>query len=136
MKHAASVSVDHRRKNKNAEQLSINVDGLKAYKSKLVLFPRNATSKRAKKGDTPKAQRANVAKQTVTSASFPAVVKQKKIHAQKITAKERDATVTTVLRKARTDALLWGRREKREKDKAAAAAGKKGKAEADAPMDE
>ena len=119
------ISVDHRRKNRNAEALSLNVDRLKAYRSKLVVFPRNATSKRIKKGDATKEQRKAVAKQADISASFPATVALPKLKARKITAAERDATVTAVLRKARTDALLWGRREKREKDKAAAAAGKK-----------
>lgn len=119
------ISVDHRRKNRNAEALSLNVDRLKAYRAKLVVFPRNATSKRIKKGDADKEKRKNIAAQQSIDATFPATVKPAKLKARKITSAERDATVTTVLRKARTDALLWGRREKRAKDKAAAAAGKK-----------
>jgi len=119
------ISVDNRRKNRNAEALSLNVDRLKAYRAKLVVFPRNPTSKRIKKGDADKEKRKNIAKQTTIDASFPVAVKQTKLKARKITTAERDATVTAVLRKARTDALLWGRREKRAADKAAAAAGKK-----------
>jgi len=119
------IAVDHRRKSRNAEAMALNVDRLKAYRAKLVVFPRNSTSKRIKKGDATKEQRKAVAKQASIDASFPATVKQTRVKARKITATERDATVTAVLRKARTDALLWGRREKREKDKAAAAAGKK-----------
>jgi large subunit ribosomal protein L13e len=129
------ISVDHRRKSRNAEALSLNVDRLKAYRAKLVVFPRNATSKRIKKGDADKAKRANIAKQAPIESSFPATVKPRKLKARKITKDEREATVTAVLRKARTDALLWGRREKREKDKAAAAAGKK-KGGDEAPMEE
>jgi large subunit ribosomal protein L13e len=119
------ISVDHRRKNRNAEALSLNVDRLKAYRSKLVVFPRNATSKRIKKGDATKEARKNIAAQQSIDSTFPATIKAPKLKARKITAAERDATVTAVLRKARTDALLKGRREKRAADKAAAAAGKK-----------
>lgn len=119
------ISVDYRRKNRNAEALALNVDRLKAYRAKLVVFPRNATSKRIKKGDTAKEARANIASQQSIEATFPATVKAAKLKARKITTAERDATVTAVLRKARTDALLAGRRAKRAADKAAAAAGKK-----------
>lgn len=36
------ISVDHRRKNRNAEAFKKNVERLSAYKQKLVLLPRNA----------------------------------------------------------------------------------------------
>ena len=36
------VSVDHRRRNNNQEELTANVKRLKAYLAKLVLFPRTA----------------------------------------------------------------------------------------------
>jgi len=129
------IAVDHRRKSRNAEALALNVDRLKAYRAKLVVFPRNATSQRAKKGDATKEQRKQIATQAPITDAFPATVQLPRFKARKITAAEREATVTAVLRKARTDALLWGRREKREKDKAAAAAGKK-KGGDDQPMDE
>jgi large subunit ribosomal protein L13e len=119
------ISVDHRRKSRNEEALALNVARLKAYRSKLVVFPRNATSKRIKKGDATKEQLAQVAKQSLIESVFPATVTPAKSKARKITAAEREATVTAVLRKARTDALLWGRREKRAADKAASMAGKK-----------
>jgi len=123
------VAVDHRRKNRSDEGLQLNVSRLKAYRSKLVVFPRNPTSKRAKAGDAPKAQRQNVAAQAPIEQTFPATVSLPRVKARKITSAERDATVTAVLRKARTDALLWGRREKRAADKAAAAAAGKKKDE-------
>ena len=121
------ISVDHRRKNRNAEAKALNVQRLKSYRSKLVVFPRNATSKRAKKGDAKKEERKAIAAQAPIEAAFPATVPLAKMKARKITPAEREATVTAVLRKARTDALLWGRREKRAADKAAAAAAGKGK---------
>jgi large subunit ribosomal protein L13e len=42
------ISVDHRRKNKSVEALQINLQRLKAYKEKLVLFPRHGD--KARKG--------------------------------------------------------------------------------------
>lgn len=120
------ISVDHRRKNRNAEALALNVDRLKAYRAKLVVFPRNATSKRIKAGDADKATRASIAEQANIDATFPATVRALRVKARKITSEEREANVAAVLRKARTDALLWGRREKRAADKAKdASSGKK-----------
>jgi len=95
----------------------VNVDRLKVYKSKLVVFPRNATSKRVKKGDASKDERQNV-KQITTKHILPITIKEQRIKARKITKEERDATVTKTLRKALTDAKLWGVREKRAKEKA------------------
>lgn len=43
------ISVDHRRRNKSLESLQSNVARLKAYRSKLILFPRKL--KTPKKGD-------------------------------------------------------------------------------------
>jgi large subunit ribosomal protein L13e len=36
------ISVDHRRKNRSLEGLQVNVQRLKTYKAKLVIFPRRA----------------------------------------------------------------------------------------------
>ena len=44
------ISVDHRRRNKSAESLQSNVQRLKLYKSKLILFPRKLSKPR--KGDS------------------------------------------------------------------------------------
>jgi large subunit ribosomal protein L13e len=122
------ISVDHRRKNKSEESFQVNVDRLKVYKSKLVLFPRNATSKRVKKGDSSKEERQN-AKQVSGNHVLPIAIKETRIKARKITKDERDATVTKVLRKALTDSKLWGVREKRAKAKADSAASKAKKTE-------
>jgi len=43
------ISVDHRRRNKNVEALQQNVQRLKEYKSKLIVFPRNPA--KPKEGD-------------------------------------------------------------------------------------
>jgi large subunit ribosomal protein L13e len=44
------IAVDHRRRNKSTESLQANVQRLKIYRSKLVLFPRKASA--PKKGDS------------------------------------------------------------------------------------
>ena len=44
------ISVDHRRKNRSAESLQANVQRLKEYKSKLIVFPRKAS--KPKQGDS------------------------------------------------------------------------------------
>jgi len=120
------IAVDHRRKNRSEEGFQLNVNRLKLYRSKLVVFPRNATSKRAKKGDS-SAEELKQAKQIVSRDTLQINKALPKLKARKITKDERDATVTTVLRKALTDAKRWGAREKRQKDKADEAAGKKPK---------
>jgi large subunit ribosomal protein L13e len=129
------ISIDYRRQNRSEEGFSVNVNRLKAYRSKLIVFPRNPSSKRLKAGDSKKEER-TAAKQVSTAVVFPVTPKLPKVKARKITKEEQSATVTTVLRKARTDALLWGRREKRAKDKADAAAGKKAKVADEPLMDE
>ena len=44
------ISVDHRRKNRSAESLQANVQRLKEYKSKLIVFPKKAS--KPKQGDS------------------------------------------------------------------------------------
>jgi len=127
------IGIDHRRRNRSEESYQLNVDRLKLYKSKLVVFPRNATSKRAKKGDSSKEQQSQV-KQVLTKQVLPVTVSLSRVKPRKITKDERAATVTAVLRKALTDGKLWGVREKRAKDKAEAAASKGAKGKKDDDM--
>merc|ERR1712228_348259 len=49
MAKTTGISVDHRRKNKSLESLQRNVQRLKEYQSKLILFPVN--SKKPRKGE-------------------------------------------------------------------------------------
>jgi len=122
------IAVDHRRKNRSEEGFALNVNRLKLYKSKLVIFPRKPTSKRAKKGDSSKEELAQAQQvRSIDVLPLSATVHDHKPKARKITKDERDAKVTAVLRKALTDSKLWGMREKRAKDKADEAAGKKSK---------
>merc|ERR1719159_2290253 len=59
------IAVDHRRRNRCQESLQENVDRLKLYKSKLLIFPRGSGTKSVKKGDTPRSELQNVAQNTL-----------------------------------------------------------------------
>jgi len=118
------IAVDHRRKNRSEEGFTLNVNRLKLYQSRLVVFPRNPTSKRVKKGDS-SAEELAQAKQVTSPHTLPLSVPRSRVKARKITAAERDDKATARLRKSLTDSKLWGVREKRAKDKADEAAGKK-----------
>merc|ERR1711953_1479753 len=53
MARTIGIAVDHRRRNRCQESLQANVERLKLYKSKLLVFPRGSGKKAVKKGDTP-----------------------------------------------------------------------------------
>jgi len=127
------IAIDHRRENKTEETYQANVARLKLYKSKLVVFPRNPTSKRAKKGDASKDE-LKKAQQVSVANLFPVTQPFVRAKARKITEAERNAVVSRVVRTARLDEKLWGRREKRAKDKAEGK--KKEKKDKDGEMDE
>lgn len=120
------IAVDHRRKNRTEEAFRQNVERLKLYKSKLVLFPRNPTSKRIKKGDATADERKAV-EQVFTRHVLPLPTAERRVPARAITKEERERTVTAIIRKTRTDGKLWGIREKRAKEKAEAEKAKSGK---------
>ena len=124
--------MDHRRKNRSEEAFQHNVERLKLYRSKLVIFPRKPTSQRVKKGDSSVEERKAVS-QVMSKQVLPISLPEKRIRARAITQEERDRTVTALLRKTLTDGKLWGQREKRAKEKAekAVAGGAKDKKEAD-----
>jgi len=111
------ITVDHRRKNRSEEGFQANVNRLKTYKSKLVIYPRNPTSKKAKAGDASAEDLAAVT-QSTTMHGIPITQSVPVTLLQKITKEQRNTVVTAVLRKNLTDAKLWGAREKRAKDAA------------------
>jgi len=125
------ISVDFRRRNKSEEALQKNVQRLKLYKSKLIVFPRNPTSQRSKKGDATKEEQ-KAAKQH-SGAVLPIAQPPARQKARKISAKERTEAVVAALRKRHTDAKLGGMREKRAKEKAEAAKAPKAAVEAEMP---
>jgi large subunit ribosomal protein L13e len=63
------ISVDHRRTNKSEESLNANVDRLKSYKARLVIFPRRAGV--FKQGDSSAADIAAAQKTDVDVNALP-----------------------------------------------------------------
>merc|ERR1712183_843236 len=59
------IAVDHRRRNRCQESLQENVQRLKLYKSKLLIFPKKSGKKGVKKGDTPRSELVNVPQNTL-----------------------------------------------------------------------
>ena len=101
------IAVDHRRRNKSEETFQENVQLLKKYRANLILFPRRAGHPR--KGDSSAAELSKVEQQ-----EHPQTVGVAKFHAPKAKKVEQPKTTSfTVLRRARADARLVGKRKKR-----------------------
>ncbi|KAI1846408.1 hypothetical protein JX265_011913 [Neoarthrinium moseri] len=117
------ISVDARRQNLSEESLSVNVARLKAYKEKLVVFPRKAGKPKA--GDSKDVS----VEKTVSSLSsaLPIVHVPKGITEVKKSdmPKAVEGGAYTTLRIARSNKRQQGKREKRAKDAAEAEANKK-----------
>ncbi|KAF2153656.1 60S ribosomal protein L13 [Myriangium duriaei CBS 260.36] len=122
------ISVDPRRQNLSEESLKANVERLKAYKSKLILFPRKTKS--PKKGDASaeevKAAKEAGHKEHVKHASTILPISNKtEIKEGKVSDFQSEENAYKKLRTARSDARLVGVREKRAKAKAEEASAKK-----------
>lgn len=99
------IPVDHRRKNRSEESLARNVERLKAYKERLVVFP--LKSKKPKKGDSSDADLKATTTRSVSSV-LP-VVNEKPVEApRKITEEERSFEAYKTLRNARAEARYAG----------------------------
>lgn len=108
------IAVDHRRRNKSMESLQQNVQRLKEYRAKLILFPLN--KKKIRKGEATE-EETKLATQLKTKV-MP--IRQPKVHlkARVITEEERKFSAYAALRKARADQRLVGIRAKRLKEAA------------------
>ncbi|AFZ80417.1 60S ribosomal protein L13e, putative [Theileria equi strain WA] len=99
------IAVDHRRSNKCAESLDLNVNRLKTWLSKLVLFPRKKHAKKGFSGipdDTPKEKLATLALSKVSIKKVMPVVQDFFAEAPRaITEQEASAEVYHKLRVAR-----------------------------------
>ncbi|KAG0259905.1 60S ribosomal protein L13 [Mortierella polycephala] len=115
------VSVDHRRRNRSEESLQLNVQRLKAYKAKLIVFPRKTGKTKA--GDTAVCELSGATQ--LTSALFPVDQVWAKEKARKITDAEKKNSAYEQHRKARSIARLAGIREARRKAKEEEEANKK-----------
>lgn len=104
------IAVDHRRVNRNKEIFDANVQRLKEYQSKLIVFPRN--------GKAPEVNQV-----VSTAATFPIVQPSTDVEARAVEDDGKSAYRT--LRLARSDKKFKGIREKRAREKAEAEAEKK-----------
>lgn len=111
------VVVDHRRRNLSEEGKMINVERLKAYKSRLIVFPRKTG--KPKKGDSS----AEDLKAETTRASLPLPSISPSETPRKITAEEREFSAYRALRVARANKRHEGARKvraaKKEEEEAA-----------------
>lgn len=113
------IVVDHRRRNLSAEGKALNVERLKAYKARLVVFPRNAKkpSKADSTGDDLTA--------ATTRAALPLPSGSTHEAPRKITAEEREFKAYRALREARSEARYEGIRKIRKAKKEEEEANKK-----------
>lgn len=106
------ISVDHRRKNRSVESFQENVQRLKDYKSRLILFPRN--SDKPKKGDSTVEERKLATQLKGAILPIKSRVRQPKIRVPTEDEKKFGAHYT--VRKARITKRLHGKRSKKEQD--------------------
>ncbi|KAG6940752.1 ribosomal protein L13 [Chelydra serpentina] len=108
------ISVDPRRRNKSTESLQANVQRLKEYRSKLILFPRKPSA--PKKGDS-SPEELKMATQ-LSGPVMPIRNVYKKEKARVISEDEKNFKAFASLRMARANARLFGIRAKRAKEAA------------------
>lgn len=104
------IAVDHRRQNRNQETFDLNVQRLKEYLAKIIVFPRN--------GKAPEAEQV-----LSTAASFP--IAQPAVEVETRAVEDNGESAYTTLRLARSEKKFKGIREKRAREKAEAEAEKK-----------
>merc|ERR1719215_2547340 len=128
------IAVDHRRRNRCTESLQANVNRLKLYKSKLLIFPKKSGKKGVKKGDTPKSKLQNFPKksgkkgvkkgdtpkselQTVAQNTLKEIIPIEqpglRVKARAITAAEKESSAYKTLKKARTNLKYDGAKRKK-----------------------
>uniref|UniRef100_A0A182P9T0 60S ribosomal protein L13 n=1 Tax=Anopheles epiroticus TaxID=199890 RepID=A0A182P9T0_9DIPT len=108
------IAVDPRRQNKSVESRQQNVQRLKEYRSKLILFPIHANKKKARRGDaTP--EECKLAKQMKRTV-MPIRNVRPKVTLETITEKQKKFNAYQALRQARLNARFFGARAKKAKD--------------------
>ncbi|PIK59039.1 Ribosomal protein L13 [Apostichopus japonicus] len=115
------ISVDHRRRNLSVEGLQANVQRLKEYKSRLILFPRKPG--KPKEGDSEEAELKMATQLEGKVMPIKQIYKPEKARA--VTEEEKKTSVFNDMRMARANARLFGIRKKKAAEKAEAAANAK-----------
>lgn len=100
------IAVDHRRKNRSVEGLQANVERLKAYKARLVVFPRKGG--KVKKGDST-AEETSAASQ-LKGEIIPIVQPKDKVETMAITDEMKAASAVKQYKQARATQYITGKR--------------------------
>jgi len=120
------ISVDPRRQNLSTESLAVNVERLKAYRARLILFPRKLGQ--VKQGDSTK-EDVSAAKNTVSSLKVALPIVNAAAGVSEINKSDLPEPIEggayRKLREARSEARYLGKREKRAREKADEAAAAK-----------
>lgn len=116
------IAVDFRRTNKSVESLQANVQRLKAYKAKLVVFPRKRTNK-PKNGDGSLEDIKSAVQ--LTGPLFPITASAKSVETATITEDMKKFSAFKEVQTARMDAKLVGKLKKQAEEEAAAKKEKK-----------
>jgi len=109
------IAVDHRRRNRSAESLQLNVQRLKEYKSKLIVFPRNRAKPKAGDSEPAELDTATQLKGPLLPMPSPAAGPE----TMAITDEMKEDAVFHKIRMARADYRLFGIRQKNRLAKAA-----------------
>ena len=115
------VAVDYRRTNRSVESKQINVQRLKEYRSRLILFPRKMS--KPKKGDS-SAEECKLASQ-LRGFVMPLKMKPTKEKGRAVTDEDKKFQAYATLRIARANKRLKGYREKKAREAEEAAVGGK-----------
>jgi len=109
------ISVDHRRRNRSAESLQVNVQRLKEFKGKLIVFPRNRAKPKAGDSEQAALDTAEQLKGTI----MPVVAPSAAVETMAISDEMKEEGAFHKIRMARADYRLFGVRQKNRLAKAA-----------------
>mmetsp|Transcript_22105 Transcript_22105/g.71547 ORF Transcript_22105/g.71547 Transcript_22105/m.71547 type:complete len:211 (+) Transcript_22105:61-693(+) len=110
------IAVDHRRKNRSAEAMAVNVKRLQTYKSKLILFPKKGKSPKAGDSKPDELAMASQLKGTIQ----PITKEASELEYVKVTDEMKSFNAYQKLRTERMNARQVGNRIKRAEAEAAA----------------
>lgn len=108
------IAVDHRRRNRSLESLQTNVARLKAYRSNVVIFPRNIKKPKAFEASAEAVKTADQKKGTI----LPITAEKPTAEVVKITKDMKEFKAYAKLRVERMNARLAGMRAKKAKEAA------------------
>uniref|UniRef100_A0A7S0WUN4 60S ribosomal protein L13 n=1 Tax=Chlamydomonas leiostraca TaxID=1034604 RepID=A0A7S0WUN4_9CHLO len=108
------IAVDHRRKNRSLESLQSNVQRLKAYRSNVVIFPRNVKKPKAFEASADAIKTADQKK----GAILPITAEKPALELVKVTKDMKDVKAYGKLRVERMNARVQGMRLKKAKEAA------------------